>query len=321
MSGWGEAQTAALLLSEVLLALGLGPLLIGLVRRVKSRSQRRTGPGLLQPYRDLAKQLGKGTVYSETSSGLTRYSTWIGFGALLAAVPFVPWFFLPSPIGFSGDLIVLVGLLALSRFMTAVTALDAGSTFGGMGSTRDMWLGALFEPTFLLVIFAWGAPSGSTQASAIVLHGASLGLTHLSPALLLASAAFAVLLLAETGRLPVDNPATHLELTMVHEAMVLELGGRDLALIDWGKSVRFLLLLELFVAVLLPWGDALSLGLASLALALGLLVAKLFGASLLLGNLETRVAKWRLFRVGDLAVLSWVLALGSISLTYLVGVG
>ncbi|MDE1819669.1 MAG: NADH-quinone oxidoreductase subunit H [Euryarchaeota archaeon] len=321
MTPWEILLTTLVLAAELALAVGLAPLLTSVVRRRKSRSQRRTGPSMIQPYLDLAKLWGKGTVYVESSSAVTRAAPLISFASLLAAVPFVPWFFLPAPLGFAGDLIVVVGLLALSRFMTAVAALDAGSTFGGMGSTRDMWIGALFEPTFLLVIFAWGAPSGSTQASTIVLHGATLGAAHLSPALLLASAAFALLLLAETGRLPVDNPATHLELTMVHEAMVLEYGGRDLALIELGQSLRMVLLLELFVAVLLPWGIALSFGLAALALALVLLLVKLLAASALLGELETRVAKWRLFRVADLAVLSWVLALGSISLTYLVGVG
>ncbi len=310
-----------LLVFELALVLGISPMLVGIMRRVKARSQRRLGPPLLQPYRDLRKLFRKDRIYAESASTLTPYAPWVSFVALVSAVPFLPWFFVPAPLGFAGDLIVVVGLLALSRFMTALAALDAGSTFGGMGSTRDMWIGALAEPTFLLVIFAWGAPSGSTQASVIVEHGLSLGLAHLSPALLLASTAFGVLLLAETGRLPVDNPATHLELTMVHEAMVLEYTGQDLAVIEWGKGIKFVLLAGLLTAVLLPWGIATALGAGALALGVGLLLVKLSSTAWLVGHLETRVAKWRLFRVADLSTLAVALALGSIALTYLVGVG
>ncbi len=310
-----------LLLGEFAVVLLLSPLLMGVIRRVKAHSQRRVGSPLLQPYRELRKLIAKDSLYAESASFVTRGAPWISFAALLCAVPFLPWFFLPSPLGFAGDLIVVVGLLALSRFMTALAALDAGSTFGGMGSTRDMWIGALAEPTFLLVIFAWGAPAGSTQASVIVAYGISLGAAYLSPALLIASAAFFLVLLAETGRLPVDNPATHLELTMVHEAMVLEYSGRDLALIEWGKAVKFTLLAGLFVSVLVPWGIAQSWGVVALVLGLVLLLVKLLGTSWAIGQFETRVAKWRLFRLADLSTLAAALALGSIVLTYLVGVG
>lgn len=321
MTGTDLVSAVLLLLGEFALVLGLSPLLMGIIRKVKARSQRREGPSILQPYRDLAKLFRKGSIYADSSSAVTVYAPWISFAALLAAVPLIPWFFLPEPLGFAGDLILVVGLFALSRFMTALAALDAGSTFGGMGSTRDMWIGALAEPTFLLVIFAWGAPSGSTQASVIALHELSLGLYHLSPAMLVASTAFALLLLAETGRLPVDNPATHLELTMVHEAMVLEYTGRDLAVIEWGKGVKFVLFAGLLTAVLLPWGTAVSLGALALVIGLLVVVAKLAATALAVGHLETRVAKWRLFRLADLSALAVALALGSIALTYLVGVG
>jgi len=313
--------TFAVLLTEYLLVLGVAPLLLGIVQRVKARSQRRRGPPLLQPYRELGKLLHKEGIYSETASWVTRMAPWVSFAALLAAVPLIPWFVLPAPLTGAGDLIVLVGLLALSRFVTALAALDAGSTFGGMGSTREMWMGAFAEPVFLLVIFAFGAPAGSTQAGVIALHGVAAGGGYVSAPLLLAVVAYIALLLVETGRLPVDNPSTHLELTMVHEAMVLEYSGRDLALIEWGRGVKLTLLVGVLIAFAVPWGISTSLGILLIGSAVALLLAKLVGAGLLVGGLESRVAKWRLFRVADLATFAAVLALGAIALNYLVAAG
>ncbi|MHB8352186.1 MAG: respiratory chain complex I subunit 1 family protein, partial [Thermoplasmata archaeon] len=168
-------QTVGLLAAEYLFVLGLSPLFIGLLRRVKARAQDRSGPPLLQPYRDLAKLLRKDRVMASSASAVSRYASRISFAALLAAIPWVPWLFLPSPLGGMGDLILLVGLLALSRFFQSIQALDAGTAFGGMGSSREMWMGALAEPVFLLVIFAFGGPAGSTQAGVIALRGISLG--------------------------------------------------------------------------------------------------------------------------------------------------
>jgi formate hydrogenlyase subunit 4 len=319
MSLSSELGIVGIIVLEFALVLGISPLLSGVIRKIKSRSQGRVGFPIFQSYRDLGKLFHKGSVYAESASAVTEWAPLISFGALIAAIPLVPWLVLPSPFGFAGDLILFVGLLALSRFMTALAALDAGSTFGGMGSTRDMWIGALLEPAFLLTIFAWGAPSGSTGASTIALHSISLGLANFSPPMLLATTAFVFVLFAETGRLPFDNPATHLELTMIHEAMVLDYSGRELLLIEWGKAVKFTLLTGLLLTVLLPWGLSLSLGILVL-LAIAVVVAKLLGASVIIGALETRFAKLRLFRVVDFAAVATVLALGSISLTYLVGV-
>lgn len=306
---------------EYLLVLGISPLLLSVLRRVQAFAQGRTGPPLLQPYRDLYKLLGKDAVYSDSASWLTRYAPVISFAALLATVPLVPWFVLPLPFGTFGDLILLVGLLALSRFIIALAALDAGSTFGGMGSSREMWMGALSEPVFLLVIFAFGGPVGSTQAGTIASHGVALGISYVSPPLLLAIVAYVLLLLVETGRLPVDNPATHLELTMVHEAMVLEYTGRDLALIEWGRGLKLAILMGLLIALAAPWGISTSWTWALVALAIGMVVGKLLGAHVLVGRLEVGVAKWRLFRVADLTTLAVVFAFGSLVLTYVVGGG
>lgn len=313
-------QLAGLVL-EYLVVFALSPLVLALGRKVKAWSQGRQGPPPLQVYRDLWKLLGKQAVYSETSSWLTRYAPTVSFVALLAGVPLIPWLVLPTPLGYVGDLIVLVGLLALSRFIVALAALDAGSTFGGMGSTRDMWMGALSEPAFLLVIFAFGAPVGSTQAGAIAARGVALGLSYVSPPLLLAIVAYVLLLIVETGRLPVDNPATHLELTMVHEAMVLEYTGRDLALIEWGQGVKLVMMFGLLAALAVPWGLASSWGWLVLGLAGVLLAVKVLGGHLIVSGLETRLAKWRLFRVADLTTLAVVLAFGALALTYLVGGG
>ena len=320
MNGSVPAQLLAFV-GEYVLVLGLSPLLLAVLRRVKARTQGRVGPPLLQPYRDLWKLIGKDAIYARSASWLTRYAPAISFAALLATVPLVPWFVLPSPLGTFGDLILLVGLLALSRFVTALAALDAGSTFGGMGSTREMWMGALAEPVFLLVIFAFGSPAGSTQAGTIAARGVALGIAYASPPLLLAIVAYVLLLLVETGRLPVDNPATHLELTMVHEAMVLEYAGRDLALIEWGRGFKLAIMIGLLFALAAPWGISTSWTWALLALAVGILVVKLLGAHVLVSRLEAGVAKWRLFRVADLTTLAVVFAFGSLALTYVVGGG
>lgn len=309
------------LIGEYLLVLGISPLLLAVLRRVKARTQGRVGPPLRQPYRDLWKLAGKEVVYASSASWITRYAPTISFAALLATVPLIPWFVLPSPLGAFGDLIVVVGLLALSRFIIAVAALDAGSTFGGLGSTREMWMGALAEPVFLLVIFAFGGPAGSTQAGVIASRGVALGIAYASPPLLLAIVAYVLLLLVETGRLPVDNPATHLELTMVHEAMVLEYSGRDLALIEWGRGLKLAILMGLLFALAAPWGISTSWTLALVALGIGIVVVKLLGAHLLVSRLESGVAKWRLFRVADLTALAVVFALGSLVLLYVVGGG
>ena len=297
-----------LLLAEFAFVLGISPLLVGILRKVRARSQRREGATVWQPYRDLRKLFSKGTVYAESSSAVTPYAPWISLAALLGAVPFIPWFFLPGPLGFAGDLIVVVGLLALSRFMTALAALDAGSTFGGMGSSRDMWIGALAEPTFLLVIFAWGAPAGSTQASTIALYGLTLGVYQLSPATILATVAFVLLLLTETGRLPVDNPATHLELTMIHEAMVLEYAGGDIALVTVGEAARLALLLGLMANLFLPWGIATHLSMGSIAVGLAVLIVKVAGFGTLVAAGEVFIAKVRLFRVPELMAGAFVLS-------------
>jgi formate hydrogenlyase subunit 4 len=312
---------ALALVGEYLLVLGLSPLLLAVLRRVKARTQGRIGPPLLQPYRDLWKWMGKDGIYASSASWITRYAPAISFAALLAAVPLVPWFVLPTPLGPFGDLILLVGLLGLSRFVIALAALDGGSTFGGMGSSREMWMGALAEPVFLLVIFAFGSPAGSTQAGAIAARGVALGIAYANPPLLLAIVAYVLLLLVETGRLPVDNPATHLELTMVHEAMVLEYTGRDLALIEWGRGFKLAIMFGLLIALAAPWGISTSGTLLLVGLAVGIVVGKLLGAHVLVGRLEARVAKWRLFRVADLLTLAAVFAFGSLALAYVIGGG
>ncbi len=315
------AEQLVLFALQYLVVLALGPLLLGLGRRVRARAQGRAGASLLQVYRDLWKLLRKDVVYSESSSWLTRYAPGISFAALLAGIPLIPWLVLPTPLGYIGDLVVLVGLLALSRFIIALAALDAGSAFGGMGSTREMWMGALAEPAFLLVIFAFGGPVGSLQAGVIAASGVALGLAYVHPSLLLAIVAYVLLLLVETGRLPVDNPATHLELTMVHEAMVLEYSGRDLALIEWGQGVKLAMMIGLLAALALPWGLATSWGLVALLVAVGVLALKLAGGHYIVSIFETRLAKWRLFRVADLMTLAVVLAFGSLVLIYMVGGG
>ncbi len=309
--GWVAAQVA--------MVVALSPLVLGGMARIKAMSQHRVGPPLLQGYRDLAKLFRKEPIRADSSSWVSRLAPPLAWAATVAAIPFIPWILIPTPLDYAGDLLVVVGLFALGRFLGAIAALDAGTAFGGMGSSRDMWIGALVEPAFLVVILAFGAPAGATQADAIVAYALRTGVAYLTPALLLAGAALVLVLLAEGGRIPVDNPSTHLELTMVHEAMVLEYSGPELALLEWTRALRFTELAALLAALVVPWGIATNWGALALTVGLALYVAKLLGVAGGVAFMETRIAKWRLFRVADLAVFAVVLALGSVALTYLIG--
>jgi len=305
--------------AQVALMLAISPLVLGGMARIQAESQQRVGPPLLQGYRDLAKLFRKEPIRADGASWVSRLAPPLAWAATVAAIPFIPWILIPTPLGYAGDLLVVVGLFALGRFLGAIAALDAGTAFGGMGSSRDMWIGALVEPAFLVVIFAFGAPAGATQADAIVAYALRTGGAYLTPALLLAGAALVLVLIAEGGRIPVDNPSTHLELTMVHEAMVLEYSGPELALLEWTRALRFTELAALLGALVVPWGIATSGGGLVLGVGLALFVAKLSGVAGGVALLETRIAKWRLFRVADLAAFAVVLALGSVALTYLIG--
>lgn len=293
-----------------MLIVGLGaPLLVGLVRRVKARLQGRRGASVLQPYADLRKLLAKEAVVSETTSWIFRFTPYLLVATMLLSALLVPLLTTQTPLGFIGNIIVLMYLFLLGTFFLALAGLDAGSAFGGMGSSREMAIAALAEPTVMIAIFAIALRAGSTGLDEIVRRGASDPLLLLNPGHLLAFIAFFIVALAETGRLPIDNPATHLELTMIHEAMILEYSGRHLALIEWAAGMKLLIFLALLSNLFFPWGVALEVTPYALAMAFVMLAAKVGALSVGIAALETAAAKLRLFRLPALLSGSFALAL------------
>lgn len=293
-----------------LLIVGLGaPLLVGLVRRVKARLQGRRGAGVLQPYADLRKLLAKEAVVSETTSWIFRFTPYLLVATMLLSALLIPLLTTRTPLGFLGNIIVLMYLFLLGTFFLALAGLDAGSAFGGMGSSREMAVAALAEPTVMIAIFAIALRVGNTELDEIVRRGATDSLLLLTPGHLLAFMAFFIVALAETGRLPVDNPATHLELTMIHEAMVLEYSGRHLMLIEWAAGMKLLIFLSLLSNLFFPWGVALTVTPSAVAVACVALVLKVGALAVGIAILETAVAKLRLFRLPALLSGSFALAL------------
>jgi formate hydrogenlyase subunit 4 len=293
-----------------LLVVALGaPLMVGSVLKLKARLQGRRGASVFQPYRDLRKLLVKESVISENTSWIFRFTPYLVASVMLLSSLIVPMLTTCTPLGFIGNIIVLMYLLLLATFFLALAGLDAGSAFGGMGSSREMIIAALAEPTVMIAIFAIALRVGSTSLDQIVRRGADDSLLLLNPGHLLAFVAFFIVALAETGRLPVDNPATHLELTMIHEAMILEYSGRHLALIEWAAGMKLFLFLALLSNLFFPWGVASTLEPLPLAIAFVALVLKVGALAVSVALLETSVAKLRLFRVPELLSGSFTLAL------------
>lgn len=283
------------------------PLVVNLIRKVKAHFQSRRGPGLLQGYYDLWKLLRKNGVVSEHSSWIFRITPYVVFSATLLAAMIVPAFIVWGPAGMLGDAIVIIYLLGLARFFTALAGLDTASAFGGLGSSREMMISSLVEPAFMSIVFVLAITAGSTNLNEII--NSSLLMGYIQPAYLLIFLALLIVVLAETGRVPVDNPATHLELTMVHEAMVLEYTGRDLALIEWAGAIKITLFLTLAANLFFPWGIAGSITLSSVLIGLISIIAKVFLLAVGIGIAESLIAKLRLFRVPELIGGSFALAM------------
>ena len=303
-------QAIGLVIIQLVTLLALSPFIIGLIRKVKARLQCRQGAGVLQPYADLAKLFHKQPVISSTTSWIFTATPYIVFASTLAAGLLVPIFVSQNPFNFAGNVIALVYLLALGTFFLILAGLDAGSTFGGMGSSREAILATLAEPAMMLSIFAIALTAGSTNLSTIV-HKTALmeGIITAPPPHLMALVAFFVVVLAETGRVPVDNPATHLELTMIHEAMLLEYSGRYLALLEWAAGIKLVVFLSVIANVFAPWGIATSVTLASVAIGMIVYVVKVSALALLIGMIESMFAKLRLFRVPELLGAAFILSL------------
>jgi formate hydrogenlyase subunit 4 len=302
---------------QAVLALALAPGLVGLVRWVKARLQNRRGAPAWQPYRELAKLFQKEVVVSRNASWIFRAAPLVVFASTAAAAFLVPILAVPLPLDGVGDLLVVVYLLLLGTFFLSLAGLDPGSPFGGMGASREMTVAALAEPTVALAIFALALSAGSTNLGQIVARTVTTPGTAVTPGHLLAFGALFIVTLAETGRLPVDNPATHLELTMIHEAMVLEYSGRYLALVEWAAAIKLLIFFSLLGNLFMPWGVAVTLTVPALAVALACYMAKLALLGAAVAVLETRVAKLRLFRVPELLSVSFVLALLAVTSSFL----
>lgn len=303
-------QAIILVVAQTVVLLAVSPFIVGLIRKVKARLQVRRGASVFQPYADLAKLFRKGPVVSTTTSWIFTATPYILFASTLAAGLLVPVFVSRTPLNFAGNIIALVYLLALGTFFLMLAGLDAGSAFGGMGSSREAIVASLTEPAMILSIFAIALTAGSTNLSTIVHKTALLEgiVTDPSPHLMALAALF-IVAIAETGRVPVDNPATHLELTMIHEAMILEYSGRYLALVEWAAGLKLLVFLTLIANVFAPWGIATSLEPTALIVGLATYLLKVSGLAVLIGVLESMFAKLRLFRVTDLLGVAFILAL------------
>jgi len=303
-------QAMILVLTQVMVLLGISPFLVGLIRKVKARLQLRRGASVLQPYADLAKLFRKQPVISSTTSWIFTATPYIVFASTLTAGLLVPSITSQTPLDFAGNIIALVYLLAVATFFLMLAGLDAGSAFGGMGSSREAIVASLTEPAMILSIFAIALTAGSTNLSTVVHKTAVLEgiMTDPSPHLMALAALF-IVALAETGRVPIDNPATHLELTMIHEAMVLEYSGRYLALLEWAAGLKLAVFLSLIANVFAPWGIATTVAPAAMGVGLLVYIVKVSTLAVLIGIIECMFAKLRLFRVTDLLGVAFILAL------------
>jgi formate hydrogenlyase subunit 4 len=294
--------------AQMILVLALAPLLLGYTRKIKARLLRRQGPPIMQPYRDLLRLIHKEALLAENASWLFRVSPYMIFAATWVAAALVPTFATRLQFSWTADLIAITALIGSSRFFLALVGMDIGTSFGGIGSSREMMFASLAEPAMMMIVFTLALLAGSTQLSVV----AEFMQTHASlrVSLGLALIALIIVALAENARIPVDNPATHLELTMVHEAMILEYSGRHLAVLELAAALKLLLYLSLIACIFMPWGMA-PVGSGPTAYAIGLAsyLAKVGVGGFLLVLFETSVAKMRVFRVPDFLGIALMLGL------------
>ncbi|GAA0415783.1 respiratory chain complex I subunit 1 family protein [Streptomyces luteireticuli] len=312
MNGAGTAAMAG----QVVLVTGGAPLLTGLMRQTRAVLEGRAGAGIAQPWRDVRKLLRKRPVSPAGTGPAFRAGPLLPAVTAAVIAALVPMASTVTPVSGSADLIVVVALLALGTVALALAGLDTGTAFGGMGASREMTVAALVEPTILLAALALSVPSGSTNLAHIVGDRIHDPVRLASPSGLLAIVALAVVTLAETGRLPVDNPSTHLELTMIHEAMVLEYAGPDLALVELGAQMRLAVLLGLLASLAAPWGIATTTAPGAVVIGLVLFAVKVVVLGTGLAVAEVFWAKVRLFRVPELLAGSFLLALLSVTASY-----
>ncbi|MCC6543867.1 MAG: NADH-quinone oxidoreductase subunit H [Nitrospirae bacterium] len=283
---------------QILLLFTAAPVFIGWVRTLKCWFQGRTTAGIFQPYRDLIKLFHKDIVLAENASWIFRVTPYLIFGFTVLIGAIIPVLSVDLPLSTTADVIAIVSLFAMSRFFTALAGMDIGTAFGGMGSSREMTIASLAEPAMLMAVFTVSLASKSTSLSQMV-QVIAHGDLNLRPSLAFALLAFIFISLAETGRIPVDNPATHLELTMIHEAMILEYSGRYLALMEWAGMMKLYLFVVMGIAAFFPWGIAGRGDLTFVPIAFLVLAVKLCLAGIGLVLIETGFAKMRFFRVPE----------------------
>ncbi|MFO1320718.1 MAG: NADH-quinone oxidoreductase subunit H [Burkholderiales bacterium] len=292
---------------ETLLAIVAAPLVVGWVAQCRAWLQNRSGPGVLQPYRLLGKLFRKEVVLAHGASSLFRIAPYVVFGAMVLAASIVPMIATALPFAPAADVIALVGLLALARVFMALAAMDVGTAFGSLGARREMLVAALAEPALLMVFFMPTLIAESTSLTTIV-----EALAHrpfaLYPSLAFAAVAFVMVMLAENARIPIDNPATHLELTMIHEAMILEYSGRHLALMEWAHALKLMTYAAIGIALFLPWGIAAAGDWAAIPVAVAAFALKLMFGGAALAVLETVSAKMRIFRAPEFLATAFLFA-------------
>lgn len=287
-------------------ALLLAPLLLGWVNQSRAWLANRSGPGVLQPYRALHKLFNKESVMADTASPLFRFVPYLIFGCMLLASAIIPTLSTDLPLARAADAIALVGLFALARVFLALAAMDIGTAFGTLGARREMLIGFLAEPALLTVLFSSSLIASSTALKTIVNKVGQNEFT-IYPSLVFASMAFVLVFLAENARVPVDNPATHLELTMIHEALILEYSGRHLALLEWAAALKLFAYSTIGIALFLPWGITDGMDPLRILLALVLLILKLAILGVILALVETLSAKLRIFRVPEFLATAFLL--------------
>ncbi|QWR78808.1 respiratory chain complex I subunit 1 family protein [Candidatus Magnetomonas plexicatena] len=292
---------------QVMIVLALAPIFSGWVDMLKCWSQGRTSAGVLQPYRNIAKLFIKDVVLAENASWIFRFTPYFVFGTAVVVGCVIPIISMNLFLAPSADIIVIVALFATARFFMALAGMDIGTAFGGMGASREMMIASLTEPAILMAIFTVSLESKSTSLYHIV-QTFYLGGMVLRPSIVFAAIAFILVVIAEAGRVPVDNPATHLELTMVHEAMILEYSGRHLALIQWGSMIRFFLFSALGIACFLPWGIAAADTVGEISVSLFFIVIKFAVIGVVVVLIETGLAKMRLFRLTEFLGAAFLMA-------------
>ncbi len=305
--------------AQMVLVLLLAPLFTGYVRKVKARLVRRQGPPLIQPYRDLVRLVRKEVVLADSASWLFRTIPYIVFAAIWVAASLVPTFRTGLMFSWSADLIAIIALLGSARFLLALAGMDVGTSFGGIGSSREVMIASLAEPAMIMIVFTLALIAGSTQLSTMAAFMASSAV-GLRVSLGLGLLALTMVAIAENGRIPIDNPATHLELTMVHEAMVLEYSGRHLALIELSSSLKLLLYVSVIACLFAPWGiESAGAAVPTLAVGAAAYIGKLAVGGFLLALFETSIAKMRVFRVPEFLGAALMLGLLATLLRFVSG--